>query len=161
MLIIKQHEKMENSTIKFEAGKVYIMSWIGDSELKTPFEMVSRTAKFVTLKDIRTNEIIRCKVEIYDGCEQCSPTGKYSMSPVLRASKVKPESVEHNGFSIIPSTRLAGWFMTECGTVCGQSIDEVKHDIDNSAKYAVVESEMAAMAEIESKRLAPIIQLFR
>jgi len=77
---------MTNSTT-FVIGVTYIMGWIGDSELKTEYKVISRTAKFVTVQN--RGEVIRCKIEVYSDSEQCSPTGKYSMSPVLRAEKIK------------------------------------------------------------------------
>ncbi len=39
--------------------------------------------------------------------------------------------VEYKGFKIINSTYKAGWFMTECETMCGETVDEVKGDLDD------------------------------
>lgn len=167
--------KNTQNAMMFEVGNTYVMGWIGDSELKTPFIVVKRTKCFVTLQDVRTGETVRCKTYFYNGVESCQPTGNYSMAPILRADKLqaeptpaKPEVVEHKGFKIVPSNKIDGWFMTECGTVCGESIDEVKFDIDNADKYAEImameKAEMAAremIDAIQSKRLAPIIPLFK
>jgi hypothetical protein len=40
----------------------------------------------------------------------------------------------YKGFRIVKSDRLEGWFMTECRTICGECIDEVKYDIDNTQR---------------------------
>ena len=86
MLINKTNENMEN-LISFETGKTYLMSWITDSDLKTPWKVIKRTAKFVTLQDVQTKETARCKVFEWDGVEKCYPLGVYSMAPSLKASK--------------------------------------------------------------------------
>jgi len=39
--------------------------------------------------------------------------------------------IEYRGFVIVPSDRLDGWFMTECLTMCGQTVAEVQHDLDS------------------------------
>lgn len=38
--------------------------------------------------------------------------------------------IEYRGFVIVPSDRLEGWFMTECETMCGESVAEVQQDLD-------------------------------
>lgn len=41
------------------------------------------------------------------------------------------ETIEkYKGFEIVKSNRLEGWFMTRCETMCGESIREVKEDLD-------------------------------
>jgi len=42
--------------------------------------------------------------------------------------------IDYRGYIIIESTKLAGWYMTECETMCGQSVDEVKQDLDDLIK---------------------------
>ena len=39
--------------------------------------------------------------------------------------------IEYRGFVIVPSDRLEGWFMTECETMCGESVAEVQQDLDS------------------------------
>jgi hypothetical protein len=88
---------MENSVIQFEVGKTYVMSWIGDSDLKTKYTVVSRTEKTVILKGHNERDSKRFRCSFYRGVEQVSPSGKYSMSPILSADsplKVEPESKE-------------------------------------------------------------------
>lgn len=46
------------------------------------FEVVARTAKFVTLQDLDDGQVYRVKVRVHDGDEWCSPFGSYSMAPV-------------------------------------------------------------------------------
>jgi len=36
----------------------------------------------------------------------------------------------YKGFEITESNRIEGWFMTKCETMCGESINEVKFDLD-------------------------------
>lgn len=75
------------TTTTFEPGKSYVARWVTDSTLRTPILVVSRTAKFVTLRahGDPLGETTRCKVRIFDGAEVVSPLGTYSMAPVLRA----------------------------------------------------------------------------
>jgi len=87
-------EKQNTQTIEFKVGTTYVMGWIGDSELKTPFAVVKRTKCFVTLKDTRTGETVRSKVSTWNGVEKCYPTGQYSMAPSLHADKVQRPEVE-------------------------------------------------------------------
>ena len=82
-------EKSNDEVIKFEVGKTYIMSWIGDSELKTPIKIISRTPKMVTV-DYQGKEK-RLKIKVLDNVETVAPTGTYSMSPTLYANKPKKE----------------------------------------------------------------------
>lgn len=71
----------------FEINKMYLMNWVGDADLKTKYKVIKRTAKTITVQ--HRDEIKNCRVSVsYDGTEETIfPTGKYSMAPVLRASK--------------------------------------------------------------------------
>ena len=155
------HKQMEKSatTTAFEVGQTYLMGWIGDSELKTPYVVVHRTAKFVTVQDPRTGETNRCKVHVYEGIEQCYPTGQYSMCPSLKADKLDtrdevlasdeveapkenaPKPIIYKGYEIVPSTKIDGWYMTTCGSIVGESIQEVKYDIDNPVNWEALQFE--------------------
>jgi hypothetical protein len=77
-----------NTMKTFKTGNTYKMNWIGDSELKTFIKIVKRTAKQVTIQDVRTKEEKRCKINVYDGAEYIFPTGRYSMAPTLNAKNV-------------------------------------------------------------------------
>ena len=68
---------------KFEVNKAYEMRSICDRDCKWKYTVKKRTAKTVTFTDGT-----RCRVKEYEGEEICFPLGKYSMAPVLRATKV-------------------------------------------------------------------------
>lgn len=76
---------------KFQENKIYKMIWIGDSELETFYKVISRTPKTITIKDLNTDEIKKCRISAksseYAGCESVHPMGVYSMCPVLRAER--------------------------------------------------------------------------
>ncbi|WP_409560215.1 hypothetical protein [Hyphomicrobium sp. MC8b] len=71
---------------QFEVGKTYSCRSICDYDCIFSFEVVKRTAKFVSLKD-SGGKVRARKVRVWDGAEVCDPHGRYSMSPVLRAAK--------------------------------------------------------------------------
>jgi hypothetical protein len=89
---LKQRKtKMTNSITTFTAGKTYFCNWIGDADLKTPFEIVRRSQKSVWIKGGEMNDrnaVVRRSIEIIDHEETFSPFGKYSMSPITRAAHV-------------------------------------------------------------------------
>ena len=78
----------ESKVIKFEVGKTYVTRYIGDSNLKLSYKILSRTDKSVLVEDVKTHESKRCKISIYSGVEQCLPDGNYSKAPVLSADKL-------------------------------------------------------------------------
>lgn len=72
---------------KFEVGKQYTHGWIGDSDLRTTWLVLKRTAKTITIQDgtkIKTCRIIQGLSEM-NGTECVFPFGQYSMCPILRA----------------------------------------------------------------------------
>lgn len=74
---------------KFEIGKTYSMRSICDHECVWMYEVVARTDTTVTLKDITSDSIKRCRISKQfsemDGRETVKPLGTYSMCPMLRA----------------------------------------------------------------------------
>ena len=70
---------------KFKVGKTYNMRSICDDECIWYCEIISRTAKFVTMKVSGYRDPIRAIVGELNLGEICSPLGHYSMSPLLRA----------------------------------------------------------------------------
>jgi hypothetical protein len=72
-------------TTAFAPGNRYQLRFIGDSDSTVVFQVVKRTAKFVTINDGRG--AIRCGIKTHDGAEYCLPFGSYSMSPALSAEK--------------------------------------------------------------------------
>jgi len=67
----------------FETGKTYQVRSICDYDCIFSYTVISRTAKFITIKVM--NEIKKVKVFNYEESEACYPQGKYSMSPMLKA----------------------------------------------------------------------------
>lgn len=69
----------------FAVGSVY---GTGHGDYTWMFEVVARTARFVTLRD-SVSELHRVKVHIdaRDGGEWALPLGSYSMAPVIRADR--------------------------------------------------------------------------
>jgi hypothetical protein len=68
---------------QFTVGKRYALTFVGDADSHVVYEVLSRTAKSVTLTDGK--EQITRRVTTFDNSEQVFPFGRYSMSPVLRA----------------------------------------------------------------------------
>jgi len=81
-------ETNTNDMKTFETGNTYKMNWIGDADMVTLIKVVKRTEKTITIKDLHSPELIRCKINIHDNSEYIFPTGKYSMAPVLKAAKL-------------------------------------------------------------------------
>lgn len=77
-----------NNLIAFEPGKSYFMRSVCDHECIWTYNVVARTARFVTLVDQRSKEHVRAGVRVWEGVEQCMPLGSYSMAPRLCADKV-------------------------------------------------------------------------
>jgi len=79
---------MENVT-KFETGATYKMRFICDADATCEIKVVKRTEKSITIIDPHTQDSKRCKINIHDNSEYIFPLGKYSMAPVLKASRKK------------------------------------------------------------------------
>jgi hypothetical protein len=71
----------------FEVGSTYEAVSACDSDCIWTLEVLSRTAKFVTLRDVQSGETNRVGVRSYGGEEWASPFGTYSMAPVIRAGR--------------------------------------------------------------------------
>ena len=82
-----KEENLEPSN-DFVVGSAYVHGWAGDSTLFSRYTVIKRTKCFVWLRDYSDGAERKCKVERHDGVEQCSPLGRYSMSPLLRASNL-------------------------------------------------------------------------
>ena len=50
--------------------------------------------------------------------------------------------MKYKGFKIVPSDRVEGWFMTTCGLVVGESVEEVMFDIDDTQEAIDYDNEM-------------------
>ena len=78
---------MTNLT-KFEAGNIYEMRFIGDSELKPHYICVKRTAKTVTFEKFKShNESITRRIKTYNNNEYVLE-GNYSMAPSINSSNI-------------------------------------------------------------------------
>ena len=73
---------------KFEAGKTYMMRSACDHECVWKFTVMSRTAQMITIKD-EYGKVRKCRVSKTCALEESIfPLGRYSMAPILRASRV-------------------------------------------------------------------------
>ena len=74
---------------KFETGKIYTMRSACDQDCVWCYEVMARTATTITIKDLMTGEVKRCKIikalSEMDNREMLKPLGVYSMAPALRA----------------------------------------------------------------------------
>ena len=83
-------------TITFEAGLTYSHLWACDADAVTCFEVVGRTAKFITAREVGSIEAPKrmrvnlVKITRDDGAvmfvESVKPHGTYSMSPTMFAT---------------------------------------------------------------------------
>lgn len=74
---------------KFEVDKKYFARSICDSNCIFKFEILGRSEKTVTVREINCNQKARRKKIYLDdhGQEYCLPFGDYSMAPILRANR--------------------------------------------------------------------------
>ena len=76
---------------RFEVGKIYSVRSIGNNDCIWSYEVVTRTAYTITLKD-KHGEVKRCRISKkfseYCNVETVLPEGNYSMCPILRAEMV-------------------------------------------------------------------------
>ncbi len=77
---------------KFETGKVYSHSWIGDSNLRTSYKILKKTKKTLTIINVdeinENSEARRVKINVGKDGEYVYPTGKYSMAPILKSENI-------------------------------------------------------------------------
>jgi len=72
--------------IQFEIGKTYGSRSICDSDCIFEYVIIGRTAKQLTMVNWK-GETVRKGVREQDGEEVCYPEGRYSMCPIIRASR--------------------------------------------------------------------------
>jgi hypothetical protein len=77
-------EEVEKEVVAFKVGETYSTRSACDHDCIFSYEVISRTAQFVTLKG-SGDRVRRCKVRHWDNVEVCDPEGRYSMSPVVKA----------------------------------------------------------------------------
>jgi hypothetical protein len=72
---------------KFEIGKTYEMSFIGDSNLRPHFLCIKRTEKTATFQRVRGGaETLTRKIKTYSGAEYVLE-GNYSMAPSINSKR--------------------------------------------------------------------------
>lgn len=74
--------------MKFEPGKTYTCRSIGDHNCIYSYKVTARTEKTITIREDNEKER-RVKVQKpdADGVEWAYPNGRYSMCPIIRASR--------------------------------------------------------------------------
>jgi hypothetical protein len=74
-------------TTRFEVGRRYWCRLVTSYDTILTYEVVSRTAKFVTLQDVNDDlaDPKRFGVRVFQDVECCNPWGRYSMAPILSA----------------------------------------------------------------------------
>ena len=73
----------------FEVGKSYFARSACDHECLFTYTVTSRTAKTVTLYDIKMKFTIgKRKITVIGNEETIHPCGRYSMAPIVRASNL-------------------------------------------------------------------------
>jgi hypothetical protein len=71
----------------FEVGQTYTARSIGDSDCVFAFEVVKRTAKFITITNAMFDGPKRVGTYVYEGREAARPYGTYSMAPTIYADR--------------------------------------------------------------------------
>lgn len=77
--------KAEVAIVKFEVGKTYYDRSSCDWDTIYSFEIMSRTARQLTIRE--RGETYKRGIYVYNGVEYCKPHGTYSMCSVIRADK--------------------------------------------------------------------------
>lgn len=79
----------QNPATTFTPGQTVTATSAGDSDCVWTFEVVKRTARFVTLRDETTGDLLRVgvKVDARDGSEWALPFGTFSLAPVVRPGR--------------------------------------------------------------------------
>lgn len=70
----------------FQIGRTYTTRLATSHSTVLSYEVVKRTAKFVTVRD-RHGKTKRVGVKSHDGREYALPDGSYSMAPVIFAER--------------------------------------------------------------------------
>lgn len=76
----------------FVVGKKYYMTSACNSDCAWVYEVISRTAQTITIKDIYDGTVKKCRIikglTEYYGAETVRPLGTFSMCPSLKATKL-------------------------------------------------------------------------
>jgi len=81
--------------MQFETGTTYYTRSVCDHNCIFEMTVLSRTAKTIKINDLHDKSSIKTlRIFDYEGVEQVSPLGSYSMSPIIGAdgtTVLKPE----------------------------------------------------------------------
>ena len=77
----------ESNEMNFKAGTTYKSRFISDADSTFEVRVIKVTAKTVTFAHPHTGEPTRAKVMNHDGVDFFFPMGRYSMAPVIKASR--------------------------------------------------------------------------
>ena len=72
---------------KFEAGKTYRTRFIGDADSILDVKVIKRTPKRITV-EVEPFGVSTVGVKVVDEVETALPLGRYSMAPIIRASRL-------------------------------------------------------------------------
>lgn len=71
----------------FTVGEIVTATSACDSDCVWTFEVIRRTAKFVTIRDTSSGEVFRVGVITSNGEEWARPFGAFSMCPIIRPGR--------------------------------------------------------------------------
>jgi len=82
--------------IRFEEGRTYSVSSVGDHNAIWYYQIARRTEKSVWLHEVTSATDLpdwnqpekRKKIDVFQDVETCFPSGHYSMAPILRATSM-------------------------------------------------------------------------
>ena len=77
--------------MKFQVGHTYATRSICDHDCIFRFTILARTAKTVTIQDPDTSDrrTVKRRLSLWEGVEQFSPFGRYSMAAIVGADDLE------------------------------------------------------------------------
>ena len=84
---------MSGEIKKFKRGETYTVRSIGDYDAVSYYRIVRRTKKsvWIVLSNAPAGSLGNLRrIEVFQGVETCFPEGRYSMAPILKASRPRP-----------------------------------------------------------------------
>lgn len=74
---------------RFVTGQRYYCRSLGDHDCIWRFTVTARTAQTVTIQADDETTTTRRRIRVWNGTEAVDPLGRYSLSPVLTATKTE------------------------------------------------------------------------
>jgi len=90
--MLRSLEQWSTEMNTFQVGRSYATRSIGDYDCIFRFTVLARTAKTVTVYDPTNRRNVKRGLSIWQGNEQFSPFGRYSMSPIVGADDLEVAS---------------------------------------------------------------------